>query len=273
MEHTQKSTHETQDINKEKDIFGRIRNTVGTAVLVGTAIVGGHIVTAENAMAETEEIEFKESYEMQFQRTLIQNEILFNQELAKRNIPLVKFGQPKMTFRCGTVQIGIYSETGEHLMDSSCTFKQFMNRYEFIDYAKKRIIPILAEKYSVTSTESSEITKAPRLSPEKLLKMARFDYSAINFFGKHDLTLSARIVPNKDGSQGTAYICIERKKDSRLGEFREDVCYDDSTLQADFTYSQKYDVVHIEVVNQDGSKQVADLHSEYTRDGRLSGFR
>ena len=272
MEHIQKTAQDIRN-NKEKDTFGRIRNTIGTAVLVGTAIVGGHIVTAENAMAETEEMEFKESSAMEFQRIKIQNEILLNQELAKRGIPLIKFGEPLMTFRCGTIQIGIYSESGEYLMSTSCTFKQFNNRYEFIDYTKKRIIPKLAEKYGIYIAEQAHTKEVPKLSPEKLLKVARFDYSAINFFGRHDLTLVARVAPSKDNLQGTAYICIERKKDSSFGDFREDICYDDHTLQADFSYLQKSDILRIVVINQDGSKQSADLHSEYTREGRLSGFR
>ncbi len=273
MENIEENLPQLKSDNKEKDIFGRVRNTISTAILVGTAVAGGQIVTSENALAETSGVEFQESSEMQFRRMLIQNETLFNQELAKRNIPLVKFGPAVLTFRCASIQFGIYSETGEHIMDSSCTFKQFNNRYEFIELAKKTIIPRLAEKYGISAVEPARVTKVPRLSPENLLKIARFDNATINFFERHDLVLVAKVVPNNDSSQGTAYVCIERKKNSKIGSFNEDVCYDDSTLHADFTYSQKLDIVRIEVVNQDGSKQSADLQSEYTRDGKLSGFR
>ncbi len=273
MENKNENLPQEKVENNEQDVFNRVRNTIGRAVLVGTAIVGGQIVTTENALAETSELEFTESYEMQFQRMLIQNEILFNQELAKLNIPLVKFGPSVLVFRCASVQFGIYSENGEHIMDSSCTFKQFNNKYEFIELAKKKIIPRLVAKYGVTTTEPVHKTILPRLSPEKLLKIARFDNKAINFFEMNDLTLVARVVSNKDKSQEVSYVCIERKKNSRIGYFREDICYDDSTLQSDFTYLQKLDIVRIEIINQDGSKQSFDLQSEYTKDGKLSGFR
>lgn len=258
--------------NPKRGIKDTIKNKITTAVFFGVAAIGGQAhATQEQAESKGPVVENAIEERESFEKLLMKNENILNEELARTNMETVKLGLPKAPFRCPGVQFGVYSNTGEHIIDIRCSMNDFKNSYKFLDFMKAKVIPNLAQGDRSKNQDGSNLEKVPNVIPLELLKIASMDPQTSAFFTQHELALTV-----KQLSPTSVGVCIERKKSSQLTKLADTLCYDNYAKQAKFqipiTLEGEKPHIRLFTFNLDGSKEESEFIPEYNASGILKNF-